>query len=362
MATSAEYRLGEFEFPRGWFMIGPAEEATSKPAAVRYFGQDMVLYRGESGTPHLVDAYCPHMGAHLARNSTSYIVLDGEQVQGESIRCPYHGWRFDAQGQCDHIPYSDFRPKSARLRTHIVTERAGILWMWHDPEGLEPDYPLPEFGGHWDEPGWLRWKLDHMGDLDSHPIEVVDNMADLGHFVPIHGVKETFYFANEFKDHVVHQHFSHTHRTLATEPGAWLTLDTWYTGPAILQSEMAGDFDSFIMIAHTPIEQGRLRVWHGLMVQVNDGTEPITDELRAAALAYQEGSRLALAQDVEIWQNKQPCINPMVVPGDGPFGKLRIWYRQFYNPRAKAKEIHDRVNGLVVSVDTRPDSKKDVAA
>lgn len=356
MATSADYRLGEFNFPRGWFMIGASDEAGPTPKAIRYFGQDLVVYRGESGTPYVVEAYCPHMGAHLAKNTTSYIVRDGEQVEGESIRCPFHGWRYGPDGQCNQIPYSDFVPKAAKLKTWPVVERAGILWLWNDPEGLEPQFPLPEFGNHWGEPGWVEWKIDHMGDLDVHQIEIVDNMADYGHFVPIHGAKDFVYFANEFKDYKVHQYYAAGHRTLTLNPEDVLTLDTWYTGPAILQSEMQGAFDSFILLAHTPIEDGRTRVWHGLMVKVNDGNAPITDELREAAAAYQEGSRLALAQDVEIWQSKRACINPMVVPNDGPYGKVRQWYRQFYNPREKSADWHKRTNGLHVTLDKRSSS------
>lgn len=354
MATTAEYGLGEQEFARGWFMIGPATDATRTPSAIRYFGKDLVVYRGESGTPYVVDAYCPHMGAHLAKNTTSYIVLDGEQVEGESIRCPFHGWRYGTDGACNHIPYSDFIPKAAKLRTYPVVERGGILWLWHDPEALEPDYPLPDFGGHYGEPGWVEWKIDHMGDLDVHGVEIADNMADFGHFVPIHGAKDWQYFANEFQDHIVHQYYSAGHRTLTASEGDQLVLDTWYTGPGILQSEMAGAFDSFIMIASTPIENGRTRAWHGLMVKVHDGSRETTDEDRANALMYQEGSRLAFAQDVEIWANKRACINPLAIPADGPYGKLRQWYKQFHNPRSKVPDIQKRANGLVVTYDKRP--------
>lgn len=357
MATSADYGLGEFQYPRGWFMIAGAADATTRPVPVRFFGQDMVLYRGETGTPRLVEAYCPHMGAHLAKNTTSYIVQDGEQVVGDSIRCPFHGWRYDGNGQCDNVPYSSFVPKAAVLKTFPVQERAGIVWMWHDPEGLAPDYPLPTFGGHHGAPGWVDWKIDFMGDLDCHPIELVDNMADFGHFIPIHGAKDFTYFANEFTGHVTHQYYSAGHRTLTASEGDQLTLDTWYTGPSILQAEMAGEFDSFIMIAHTPIDDGRVRSWHALMVKVNDGSRPITDADRAAALGYQEGSRMAFAQDVEIWQNKRPCINPLVIPNDGPYGKIRIWYKQFYNPRAQAETFQSRVNGMSVTHDSRPGSK-----
>lgn len=353
MATTLDYRLGDHQFPRGWFMVGESQDIGKAPVPIRYFGRDLVIYRGESGAPYVVEAYCPHMGAHLARNSTSYIVRDGEQIEGESIRCPFHGWRFGADGACNHIPYSDFVPKAAKLATFPTVERAGTIWVWHDPEGLEPDFPLPDFGGHWDAPGWVRWKIDHMGDLDVHPIEIVDNMADFGHFVPIHGAKDWLYFANEFRGHVVHQYYAAGHRTLTQNPDDVLTLDTWYTGPSILQSEMAGAFDSFIMIAHTPIEDGRTRVWHGLMVKVNDGGSPVTDELLNAAAQYQEGSRLALGQDVEIWQNKRACLNPMAIPNDGPYGKVRNWYRQFYNTRDRVPEIQKRSDGLHVTLDKR---------
>jgi len=357
MATTKEYGLGEFDFPRGWFMIGPASDATRTPAPIRYFGKDLVIYRGESGTPYVVDAYCPHMGAHLARNSTSYIVRDGEHVEGESIRCPFHGWRFGPDGTCNHIPYSEFIPKAAKLGTYPVIERAGIIWMWHDPEGLEPDVELPDFGGHYGEPGWVEWKIDYMGDLNCHGIEIVDNMADFGHFVPIHGATDWQYFANEFMNGHLHQYYSAGHRTLTANPEDALVLDTWYEGPGFLQSEMAGTFDSFIMIANTPIEDGVSRSWHGLMVKVHDGSRETTDADREMALAYQEGSRLAFAQDVEIWANKRACINPLAIPKDGPYAKVRLWYRQFYNPRSKAPEIQGRVNGLHVTLDKRPGQK-----
>ena len=355
MATTQEYGLGTHDFARGWFMIGPATDATDTPKAIRYFGRDLVLYRGESGTAYVTDAYCPHMGAHLAKNSTSYIVLDGERIEGESIRCPFHGWRFGTDGKCNHIPYSDFIPKAAVLRHYPTVERAGILWVWYDEEEGEPTHELADFGGHYGEPGWVEWKIDEMGDLDVHGVEIVDNMADFGHFVPIHGARDWQYFANEFKDHTTHQYYSSGHRTLTASPEDMLVLDTWYEGPGFLQSEMAGAFDSFIMIANTPIENGKSRSWHALMVKVHDGSRETTDADREAALQYQEGSRLAFAQDVEIWANKRACINPLAIPNDGPYAKNRQWYSQFHKPRAEAARIHERVNGLVVTLDKRAD-------
>lgn len=83
MSKTADYDLGPHTFPRGWFMLGSSEElGGGTPKTLRYFGQDMVFYRGQSGAPHLVSAYCPHVGAHLGENSTSYIVRDNERGAG----------------------------------------------------------------------------------------------------------------------------------------------------------------------------------------------------------------------------------------------------------------------------------------
>ena len=104
MATSIDYKLGAFAFPRGWFMIAEASEVGKDPLALHFFGKDFVLFRGESGRLVLLDAYCVHMGAHLGRGKSSSIVVQGQQIEGDSIRCPYHAWRYDANGQVDEIP------------------------------------------------------------------------------------------------------------------------------------------------------------------------------------------------------------------------------------------------------------------
>ena len=126
MATTAEYGLGEVTYPRGWFMVAEASEVADKPISVRFFGEDLVLYRGESGAVYMVEAYCPHMGTHLAKNETSYVVLDGEHIEGESIRCPYHAWKFGPDGKCNEIPYSPQPiPEKARIK---IMARGATRW------------------------------------------------------------------------------------------------------------------------------------------------------------------------------------------------------------------------------------------
>lgn len=340
MATTAEYGIGEFTYPRGWFMIAESALVDKKPQGIRFFGKDMVIYRGESGRVVVLDAYCPHMGTHLANNETSYVVLEGRHVEGDSIRCPYHGWRFNADGQCDEIPYSPAPiPKTACVKSWPIQEKAGIVFMWHDEEGGEPEYELPAFA-QWDNPEWVRWKIDHLGVLNCHPQEIIDNMADKAHLSPIHGSTDMEYFENTFDKHVVFQHLAAGHKTLSE---GMLYNETWYTGPGILQSEMKGDYPSLMLICHTPIDDGVVMAWHALMVK--GANNPVTEADIAAGREYQESSRLAFMQDFEVWANKRPCFQVMQVIGDGPFGKVRIWYKQFFNPRAKAHEYQSQIDG-----------------
>ncbi len=352
MARTADYGLGEYTFPRGWFMIAEATEVTTKPKGVRFFGQDFALYRGKSGKVVLLDAYCPHMGTHLARNDTSYVVHDG-QVEGDSIRCPYHAWRFGPDGRCNDIPYNKGPiPKAASVKSWTVVERLGAIFVWFDPEGLEPEWEAPNLA-EWDDPQWIRWKFDHMGTLVCHPQEVIDNIADYSHLAPVHG-STVQYFRNEFKEHMAVQYQGGGHRTLVGENGVSpiLTTDTTYHGPGFLLSNMFGLNESIIFIAHTSVDEGVIQVWHALLVKAPQS--PAAEADIPMARAYQESARLAFAQDFDVWGHKRPALNILQVPGDGPFHKARIWYKQFYNPRAKRSEYLKQVEAAEYTIPGLP--------
>ena len=103
---------------------------------MRFFGRDLALYRGESGKPVLLDAYCGHMGTHLAASDSAMIVRNGQQIEGDSIRCPYHGWRYNPDGEVDDIPYHEGPcPKSASIRSYPVVDNMGCIMAWYDPDG-----------------------------------------------------------------------------------------------------------------------------------------------------------------------------------------------------------------------------------
>ena len=92
---------GRFPFPaypNGWFRVAYADEiARGQLKGLHYFGQDLVAFRDEEGEAHVLDAHCPHLGAHLAV---------GGRVEGRGIRCPFHAWLWDGEGRCLDIPYA----------------------------------------------------------------------------------------------------------------------------------------------------------------------------------------------------------------------------------------------------------------
>jgi phthalate 4,5-dioxygenase len=130
--------MGEL-FRRFWLPALLSEELPGRdcnPVRVRMLGEDLVAFRDTEGKVGLIDAYCPHRGAPMffGRNEES------------GIRCLYHGWKFDAAGNCvdmPNIPHGE----TAKNRMHTIaypTHEAGnMIWAYMGPEDRQP--PFPEF-------------------------------------------------------------------------------------------------------------------------------------------------------------------------------------------------------------------------
>ena len=101
--------------------------------AVRLLGQDLVLFKNAKGEFGLLDRDCPHRGADLSFGRN----------EGDGLRCPFHGWKFDVQGRCIETPAE---PTGSQLCQHVrqrhypLIERSGVLFAWLG-EGEAP--PLP---------------------------------------------------------------------------------------------------------------------------------------------------------------------------------------------------------------------------
>ena len=108
--------------------------------AVRLLGQDLVLFRDTSGAFGLLDRDCPHRGADLSFGRN----------EGDGLRCPFHGWKFDAQGRCLETPGEPLASVGKRLcervrqRSYPVVEKSGVLFAWMGDAGTTPP-PFPAF-------------------------------------------------------------------------------------------------------------------------------------------------------------------------------------------------------------------------
>lgn len=304
-------------FPRGWFVIRFGTElAPGQVQPMRYFGKDLVLFRTDTGAPRVLDAFCPHMGAHLGH---------GGKVAGEEIVCPFHAWRFDGSGACTAVPYATRIPQRARVGAWPVVEKNGMIYLWHDADGRGPDWEIPdlvELGADTHTP-WNHSLLE----IKTHPREIVENLVDTAHFMPVHGT-DAKSFRNEFDRHIGVQFNEGIAYPLGGGEDRY-TLTATYYGPGYMVTDMKGVLDSLLINAHTPVEENLVHLRFAVALRHGGKKE------RTARFvdAYIDNLRKGYLQDVAIWEHKVYRERPLLCDGDGNIGALRRWYRQFYEPR-----------------------------
>ena len=102
-----------------------------RAAPIRILGEDFTLYRGESGTPYVLDFRCAHRGTQLSVG----------RVEGECIRCMYHGWKYDGSGQCVEQPAEDASfAEKVRIGGYPTREYLGLIFAYLG-EGTAPPFP-----------------------------------------------------------------------------------------------------------------------------------------------------------------------------------------------------------------------------
>jgi 5,5'-dehydrodivanillate O-demethylase oxygenase subunit len=115
-----------------WMAVGRSQDlpkGTAKP--IRIMSVDYVMYRGESGRAQVIDYRCPHRGAQMHLG----------WVEGDDIRCIYHGWKFDCTGQCIEQPAED-SSFAAKVRTgsYPTREYMGLVFAYFGA-GEAPHFP-----------------------------------------------------------------------------------------------------------------------------------------------------------------------------------------------------------------------------
>lgn len=164
--------------PYGWFPVARAGEVRAgTPTSVAFMGRSLVAFRDRTGAVRVVDAICPHFGAHLG---------DGEVVDGR-LRCPYHRLEFDGDGRCVGAAahYDARRVTHLRVDAYPSRERYGLVWLWHGPDLARPDRELPLDALDWD--GWTEPVTGDGLRVDNlSPLWLAENIADLAHLRTVH--------------------------------------------------------------------------------------------------------------------------------------------------------------------------------
>jgi aminopyrrolnitrin oxygenase len=159
--------------PASWYIALLSKELGKKPKAIQLFGRDLVAWRDKKGNPVIMERYCSHMGASLAIG----------EVKDDCIRCPFHHWRYNNEGDCVSIPDIEHIPPTARQATYITQERYGFIWAWYGT--YSPLFPLPEY------PAAERESHKYMPFLfalkaNTTPRRMLENAYDYPHLGPLH--------------------------------------------------------------------------------------------------------------------------------------------------------------------------------
>jgi 5,5'-dehydrodivanillate O-demethylase oxygenase subunit len=156
-----------------------------RPVRIQILGEYFTLYRGDSGTPYVLEDRCPHRQTSLALG----------WVEGDCIRCFYHGWKFDGHGQCTEQPAekASFAAK-VKARAYPTEEYLGLIFAYLG-EGEAPE--LPRFPELDDVEGVL---VANRHPVPANYFQRVENDLDETHVHFVHRVSTDSYGLNELPD------------------------------------------------------------------------------------------------------------------------------------------------------------------
>lgn len=305
----------ELPIPNGWFGVAWSHELG--PGDVRRlqcFEEELVLFRTRAGRAAVLDAYCPHLGAHLA---------EGGRVVGESLRCPFHGWRWDTSGACAGIPYCEDVPPRARVRAWDVVERNGLVYVWRHAEGKPPTWEvpaLPEIG----DPAWTEPRHYEM-TIPTHMQELHENNNDPVHFHFVHGnvAMPRAEVAIGEGGRVMHMISRQRRETPYGTFDTALHTDSWGLGLASVRILGLGDAGLLMLSSSLPVDRRTTHMRWVLTVTRNLADTVGEDFMRA----LQEG----VQQDLRIWTHKVHRARPVLCGADETLAQFRQWARQFYS-------------------------------
>lgn len=212
--------------PQGWYPICPAKQLKAGQCrSFKIFRQRIVVWRGTSGEPFALDAFCPHLGADLGNG----------RVIGERIQCYFHQWEYAGDGALARVPCRkllDQGLEHVKTRSYPVTEAYGHLWVFSAPVA---SHALPKPPGLEDQE--LSALFLKEVTLFAHHHVMMANGIDLQHFASVHKLDIDFDYTIEAADGV----FDWTLRGLLPTNSLKGRLARWLLGPSFeYRSRFAG--------------------------------------------------------------------------------------------------------------------------
>ena len=157
-----------------WYVAGWASEvAPGEMLARTLLDRPVVMWRDSDGTAHAFEDRCCHRGAPLSLG----------RLEGNCLRCMYHGLLFDASGKCVEVPSQSKIPLRAQVKTYPLVEKGTFLWIWMgdaekaDP-ALIPDMPWMT------SPDWAH--IEGYTHYTTNYLLICDNLLDLAHIAYVH--------------------------------------------------------------------------------------------------------------------------------------------------------------------------------
>lgn len=156
-----------------WYVAGLSGEVTDKPLGRKLLGEPVVLYRASDGTPLALEDRCCHRQAALSLG----------EIEGDNLRCGYHGLLFDGTGACIEVPSQKTIPPGARVKSYATREQQGFLFVWMgDPENADTVDPYDH--PYLDRDGWATQNAQFHAKCNYRLL--IDNLLDVTHLTYAH--------------------------------------------------------------------------------------------------------------------------------------------------------------------------------
>lgn len=315
-------------FPIGWFAIAyGADLVPDTVLTTRFCGQELVVFRDSFGRPAVLDAYCPHLGAHLGNGT----------VRDEGIRCPFHGWLWSPQGRCVEMPYGGRVSPGAKTRSWPVAEQDDVILVWNGSQ--QPTWTMPTFSDRqWSAPRRMR------RTIHSHPQEILENTADLAHFRFVHGthpMKVTARVAMDgprFEVEIESDPDAVSEQFRLGANALHLNGSAFCHGPGLAAATIGlpGVFSGLQRLYATPVDGAQIDLRGIVNLEIIDDNDTADEFLAVIA----DSVINEWDKDIAVWESKRYLPKPLLNRAETLIPDYRRWYQQFYQP--DSSQTHDQ--------------------